>query len=124
VFNMIQFSGAFLGGALSGLVLPLGRGAPLIALATIIALWGLSLRFLRDPAALVDSTLEAPGLDEATWPAVHRALVSRAAVLEADWSAGAPVRVRHWPDGVRPGELVTLIAEARRAMATDGPVRG
>jgi len=120
VFNMIQFTGAFLGGALSGLILPLGRGAPLIALATAIALWALSLRFLRDPSALVESAIEAPGLDEATWPAVRRALVARTAVLEADWSAGATVRVRHWPDGVRPGELTALIATAWRAAATKG----
>jgi len=114
VFNMVQFSGAFIGGAVSGLLLPLGRGAPLIALAVAIAAWAISLRLLRDPATLVETMLEAPGLDEATWGAVHRALVSRPAVLEADWTAGAPVRVRHWPDGVRREELAAVIAAAWR----------
>jgi MFS family permease len=120
VFNMVQFSGAFIGGAVSGLLLPLGRGAPLIALAVAIAAWAISLRLLRDPATLVETMLEAPELDEATWGAVHRALVSRPAVLEADWTAGAPVRVRHWPDGVRREELAALVAGSWRATASDG----
>ncbi len=118
VFNMVQFSGAFIGGAVSGLILPVGRGAPLIVLAVAIAVWALSLRLLRDPATLVETLLDAPGLDESSWGAVHRALVGRAAVLEADWTAGAPVRVRHWPGGVQRDELEALVAQACRAPLT------
>jgi MFS family permease len=110
LFNMIQFTGAFLGGSLSGLLLPLGRGAPLLALAAVIAGWGFTLRELRDPEDLIDSDLAVDGLTEEAWAAVHRRLVSHGAVLEADWSAGAPVRVRHWPDRVTLGELEALIA--------------
>ena len=33
------------------------------------------------------------------------------AVLEADWSQGSPVRVRHWPDRVSVGELEKLLSE-------------
>jgi hypothetical protein len=42
---------------------------------------------------------------------VHRRLVAHGAVLEADWSQGSPVRVRHWPDQVSVGELEKLLGE-------------
>lgn len=114
VFNMIQFLGAFLGGALSGLLLPTGRGAPLLLLGAAIAAWALTLPLLRDPSSLVDTELDAPGLDETTWPAVHGALVGHAAVLEADWHAGGPVRVRHWPDAATRESLSAVVADAWR----------
>jgi MFS family permease len=112
LFNMTQFTGAFLGGSLAGLLLPLGRGAPLLALATGVVGWGFALRSLRDPGDLVDSTLPAEGLTEELWAAVHRRLVAHGAVLEADWTAGEPVRVRHWPDRVTIPELESLVAGA------------
>lgn len=112
LFNMIQFSGAFLGGSLSGLLLPLGRGAPLLGLAGGVLAWGFALRLLRDPADLVESSLAADGLTEEGWSAVHRRLVAHGAVLEADWVAGGVVRVRHWPDRVTGPELEALVAGA------------
>jgi len=111
VFNMVQFSGAFLGGSLAGLLLPLGRGAPLLALAVGIVGWAFALRGLRDPSDLVDSDLPGDGLTEEAWSIVHRRLVAHGAVLEADWSQGSPVRVRHWPDRVSVGELEKLLSE-------------
>ena len=59
-------------------------------------------------------SLDAPGLDEKTWPAVHRALVGHAAVLEADWHVGGPVRVRHWPDVATRESLAAVVADAWR----------
>ena len=110
VFNMVQFSGAFLGGSLSGLLLPAGRGAPLLGLAAGVLAWGFMLRMLRDPEDLLDSTLPADGLTEEAWAIVHRRLVAHGAVLEADWEDGAPVRVRHWPDRVTADELARIVA--------------
>ncbi len=110
VFNMVQFLGAFLGGAVAGLLLPAGRGAPLLLLAAAIAAWGLALPLLRDPSSLVDSELPAPGLTEEAWIALHATLVAHGAVLEADWSAGGPVHVRHWPDRVSREALAALVA--------------
>jgi MFS family permease len=112
VFNMVQFSGAFLGGALAGLLLPAGRGAPLLLLAGGVAAWGLCLRLLRDPTELVDSDLPAHGLTEQAWAALHRRLVSHGAVLEADWVENAPVRVRHWPDRAPREELAAIVQSA------------
>jgi len=120
LFNMIQFTGAFLGGSLSGLFLPLGRGAPLLALAAMIAAWGLSLRLLRNPEDLVDSAFAVDGLTEEEWAAVHRCLVAHGAVLEADWNAGAPVRVRHWPDRVTRADLEALVAATVRDWRDNG----
>ncbi|MEO6461901.1 MAG: MFS transporter [Candidatus Eisenbacteria bacterium] len=114
LFNMIQFSGAFLGGSLSGLLLPLGRGVPLLVLAAGVLGWGFALRALRDPADLVDSSLAADGLDEETWARVHRSLVAHGAVLEADWAPGSTLRVRHWPDRVTIPELESLVTGAAR----------
>ncbi len=115
VFNMVQFSGAFLGGSLSGLLLPLGRGAPLLLLAAGVLAWGFALRALRDPTDLVDSSLAVDGLTEDSWSAVHRSLVAHGDVLEAEWAGGGPVRVRHWPDRVTSSELETLAAGATRS---------
>ena len=109
VFNMVQFSGAFLGGALAGALLPVGRGAPLLALAAGVLAFAFALKGLRDPTELVDSDLPAEGLTEEAWTAVHRRLVAHGAVLEADWTAGSPVRVRHWPDRVSVSELAALV---------------
>ena len=114
LFNMVQFSGAFLGGSLAGLLLPLGRGAPLLGLAAGVVGWGFALSALRDPADLVDSSLPAFGLTEELWPALHRRLVSHGAILEADWTAGEPVRVRHWPDRVTNSELEGIVAATLR----------
>lgn len=110
MFNMVQFLGAFLGGALSGLLLPAGRGAPLLLLAAGVAAWGLALRGLRDPGDLVESTFPGDGLSEERWSALHGDLVSHPAVLEADWVAGGPVHVRHWPDRASPATLERLVA--------------
>jgi MFS family permease len=119
VFNMVQFSGAFLGGTLGGWLLHFGRIWPVLAMAALAAGWMLSVRRLADPDGLANSEIVPPALDEPAWVRVHRALIAHAGVLEADWQPGGPVRVRHWPRRVTPEELVALVGQAALASAED-----
>jgi hypothetical protein len=47
--------------------------------------------------------------------AVRRVLIAHPAILEADWEAGAPVRIRHWERLLTPDELSAMIARAASA---------
>jgi len=115
VFNMTQFAGAFVGGAVAGLLLPLGEWVPFAVFGTLTLAWGVSLIWLRDPAGLVTSAITVPDLTPFGWPAVRRALIAHPAILEADWEAGAPVRIRHWERLLTPDELSAMIARAAGA---------
>jgi MFS family permease len=109
LFNMSQFGGAFIGGALAGLLMPLGRGVPFAALGLLTGVWALALGWLRNPEDIAKSEIEAPGLDGTTWPELRAVLVSHAAILEAEWPGGTIVIVRHWARIVSADELTELI---------------
>src|SRR5262249_10913741 len=96
LFNMAQFAGAFAGGAIAGLLLPMGPVIPFAAFGGLTLLWGLSLLWLRDPVGLVVSDIAVPDLTNDAWPEVRRTLIAHPAILEADWEHGCSVRVRHW----------------------------
>jgi MFS family permease len=115
VFNMCQFAGAFAGGAVGGSLLKVGEWAPFAAFAVLTFAWGVSLVTLRDPRGLVTSDIAAPGLTPPAWASVRRALIAHPAVLEADWEAGHPVRIRHWERLLSPDELSAMIARAGSA---------
>ncbi len=112
VFNMVQFSGAFLGGSLAGLVLPIGQGAPLALMATLAFGWWLALGRMRHPDDVLASTLEVPRLDAASWPRVRRALLAQPGVLEAEWADGARATVRHWGDRASVAHLEGLAGKS------------
>jgi hypothetical protein len=112
LFNMAQFAGAFTGGALAGLLLPLGTAVPFLTFAGLLFLWGVSLIWLRDPGGLVVSAIAAPALTPATWTEVRQILIAHPAILEADWDDGAAVRVRHWEKLVSTAQLSDMIARA------------
>jgi MFS family permease len=108
VFNMVQFSGAFLGGALAGLVLPLGHGAPLLLAAAFVLAWWCAIGIMRDPDDVMATVLHVPRLDADNWPRVRRALLAHPAVLEAEWTGGDSPTVRHWADRASAGQLEGL----------------
>ncbi len=108
LFNMSQFGGAFLGGALAGLLMPLGRGVPFAALGVLTGIWCVALSWLRNPEDIAKSEVEAPGLDGARWQALRAVLVSHPAILEAEWSGG-PVVIRHWARLVSADDLAELV---------------
>ncbi len=112
LFNMAQFSGAFAGGALAGLLLPYGPAIPFLACAALTAGWGVSLIWLRDPTGLVVSDIAAPELTADTWAELRRALISHPAILEADWDHASSVRVRHWGRLVSPAEIAAMVDRA------------
>lgn len=109
LFNMSQFGGAFLGGALAGLLMPLGRGVPFAALGALTGLWAIALSWLRNPEDIANSQIEAPGLDGDSWKDLRARLVSHPAILEAEWSGGALVRIRHWARLLTTDDLVELV---------------
>jgi MFS family permease len=109
LFNMSQFGGAFVGGALAGFLMQYGRGIPLAALGVLTGIWAIALGLLRDPEGIAFSAIEAPGLDEVAWQVIRLRLVAHPAVLEADWSGGAQVTIRHWPRLVSLAELTELV---------------
>ncbi len=111
LFNMSQFGGAFVGGALAGFLMQYGRALPFAALAVLTGTWAIALTWLRNPEGIAVSTIDAPGLDETRWQALRPRLVAHPAILEADWTAGGPVRVRHWMTLVTEADLATLVRE-------------
>jgi hypothetical protein len=115
VFNMAQFGGAFLGGALAGLVLPLGRWAPFALLAVFTGAWAVALSWLRSPEELETSNVPVPDLDDASWIELRRQLVAHPAILEAEWVAGFPVTIRHWRRLVTREELAQMVRRERKA---------
>jgi MFS family permease len=111
LFNMSQFGGAFVGGALAGFLMQFGRSAPFAALAVLTGLWAVALSWLRDPEGITLSTIHVPGLDEARWQALRGRLVSHPSILEADWTAGGPVLVRHWHRLVTEDDVAALLRD-------------
>jgi MFS family permease len=109
LFNMSQFGGAFFGGALAGLLMPLGRGVPFAALGVLTGLWAIALHWLRNPEDIAKSQIEAPGLDGETWVVLRAVLISHPAILEAEWPGGALVVIRHWARLVSVDDLAELV---------------
>ena len=108
LFNMSQFGGAFVGGALAGLLMPYGRGVAFAALGTVTLLWAFALTWLRNPEDIGDVTIDAPGLDGESWQVLRQRLVSHPAVLEAEWN-GALIVIRHWTRLVSRDDLSELV---------------
>jgi MFS family permease len=108
LFNMSQFGGAFIGGALAGFLMPYGRGVAFGALGLLTLGWALSLASLRNPEDIANASIEAPGLDPATWVIVRERLVSHPAILEAEWT-GVVIVVRHWTRLVSAEDLHELV---------------
>jgi MFS family permease len=108
LFNMSQFGGAFIGGALAGLLMPYGRGVAFATLGAVTLLWAFALAWLRNPEDIGDVTIDAPGLDGESWKALREKLVSHPAVLEAEWS-GTLIVIRHWTRLVSQDDLSELI---------------
>jgi MFS family permease len=111
LFNMSQFGGAFVGGALAGFLMQFGRSAPFAALAVLTGVWAIALSWLRDPEGITLSTIHVDGLDEAHWQALHSRLVSHPSILEAEWTAGGPVLVRHWHRLVSEEDVAALLRD-------------
>ena len=108
LFNMAQFGGAFVGGALAGFLLHYGRGGAFLALGALTLSWAFALGWMRSPEDIADVSIEAPGLDGPAWAALRERLVSHPAILEAEWT-GAHVAIRHWARLVSPEDLSELV---------------
>ena len=108
LFNMSQFGGAFIGGALAGLMLPYGRGVAFAVLGGVTLVWAFALAWLRNPEDIGDCAIDAPDLDGESWKALREKLVSHPAVLEAEWN-GALIVIRHWTRLVSQDDLSELV---------------
>jgi MFS family permease len=108
LFNMSQFGGAFVGGALAGFLMPYGRGVAFAALGTVTLVWAFALAWLRNPEDIGDVSIDAPDLDGESWKALRERLVSHPAVLEAEWN-GALINIRHWTRLVSRDDLSELV---------------
>jgi MFS family permease len=108
LFNMSQFGGAFLGGALAGFLMKYGRGYAFLALGLFTLGWAFTLAWMRNPEDIADSAIDAPELDGTTWAALRERLVAHPAILEAEWS-GRIVTIRHWARLVSRDDLSELV---------------
>ena len=109
LFNMAQFGGAFLGGALAGFLMKYGRGWAFAALGLMTLAWAFTLAWLRKPEEIEDCAIDAPDLDGASWAVLRERLVSHPAILEAEWSGGRIVTIRHWTRLVSRDDLSELV---------------
>ena len=112
LFNMSQFGGAFVGGALAGFLMKYGRGWAFLAMGTLTLAWAFALRWLRSPEDIADCAIDVPDLDVSSWAALRERLVSHPAILEAEWS-GTIVTIRHWARIVSRDDLSELVRAAR-----------
>jgi MFS family permease len=108
LFNMSQFGGAFLGGALAGFLLNYGRGYAFVALGALTLTWAFTLRWLRNPEDIEDYSIDVPDLDGARWIVLREVLVSHPAILEAEMS-GTIVTIRCWGRLVSRDDLAELV---------------
>lgn len=112
LFNMSQFGGAFLGGALAGFAMKFGRGWAFAALGAATLCWAFALAWLRNPEDIKDSTFDTPGLDATSWASLRERLVANPAILEAEWD-GTIVTIRHWARILTREDLEGLVQAAR-----------
>ncbi|MEP7028663.1 MAG: hypothetical protein ABI960_08710, partial [Candidatus Eisenbacteria bacterium] len=82
------------------------------ALAVLTGAWAISLSWLRNPEGIAVSTIGFPDLDESRWQALRQHLVSHPAILEADWTLGGPIKIRHWSALLTEADLAALVRES------------